>query len=592
MYHWVFGVALATLASVTSNLGLNLQKLAHLRIAGKEPKNGESSSGGSSESRSIDIDLDYRSVEPACDDDDDDGDDCDEQQQPTQPYYQHNVWRLGLALVVLGSLADFAALGFAAQSIVAPLGSLTLVSNIFFAQMMLGESVSRRDVLATLSIVAGSSVAVAFASHQDEIYSIRQLFSFYLRPEFVVYSVCVGALIVFMYSSIMHMNTTLLVHGADSHEYGKLKKYHRFAYAALSGTMGAQSVLFAKCTAELLLNTLSGNGMLFVHWQSYLVIGGLGGTIVCQIRWLNEALQHFDALYVVPVFQSFWIICSVVSGLIFFGEYRTMGATSAVMFPLGVLTTVTGVWVLSKRGIEDAEHAAASAAAAAATASTGDESHKVPAGAVVIGSLASASKSDGRSRHGQLNVRNERDVMPLLREVDDEDEDDDEDDYGIDDGRRPMRRHSDRHSPNSQTTAGGTASPTTAAASRRSLRSRSKSVASEQSPSSSSSVSRMLGPIIDKIHSTISPHHTPSYGPVPDSAAMLEVDDAVGFRGTGVPAAWTPSGNFRMGLVFKPHVHHATESQQLQQHQQMFLLQHQTQQQTQQQRRNKKKDYQ
>jgi uncharacterized membrane protein len=69
----------------------------------------------------------------------------------------------------LGSLFDFAALAFAAQSIVAPLGSLTLVSNILFAPLLLDERVARRDVIATLGIVAGSIVSVVFATHDETI---------------------------------------------------------------------------------------------------------------------------------------------------------------------------------------------------------------------------------------------------------------------------------------------------------------------------------------------------------------------------------------------------------------------------------------
>lgn len=43
-------------------------------------------------------------------------------------------------------------------------------------------------------------------------------------------------------------------------QYYRLIKYHRFCYAALAGTIGAQSVLFAKCSAELIVNSFLGKG--------------------------------------------------------------------------------------------------------------------------------------------------------------------------------------------------------------------------------------------------------------------------------------------------------------------------------------------
>ncbi len=85
-------------------------------------------------------------------------------------YYKSKVWVLGLALIILGSAADFAALAFGAQSIIAPLGSLTLVSNVFFAPCLLGEKLTQRDVFATAAIVTGASIAIIFASHKDTIY--------------------------------------------------------------------------------------------------------------------------------------------------------------------------------------------------------------------------------------------------------------------------------------------------------------------------------------------------------------------------------------------------------------------------------------
>lgn len=105
-------------------------------------------------------------------------------------YSKHGLWRIGLGLIIFGSFADFAALSFAPQvnyphntrkvlnyslqlvlqSLVAPLGSLTLVSNVVFAPILLRETIGTRDIIGTVTIVIGSAVAVAFASHEDVVY--------------------------------------------------------------------------------------------------------------------------------------------------------------------------------------------------------------------------------------------------------------------------------------------------------------------------------------------------------------------------------------------------------------------------------------
>jgi len=311
-YHWAVGVILAAFASVVSNLGLNFQKLTHIQNAGK----GEKAHAN---------------------------------------YYKSKLWMLGLAMIILGSLADFAALAFGAQSIIAPLGSLTLVSNVFFAPCLLGETLTARDIFATITIIFGATIAVIFASHKDTIYGLEQLFGFYEQPRFGLYAIFIMVTIGVLWSAIQYMET-IRKESHRSPQYLRLVKYHRFCYAALSGTIGAQSVLFAKCTAELVVNSVMGQGFLLSYYQTWLVLICMCTTVFLQLKWLNQGLQRFDALYIVPVFQSFWILISVIAGLIFFGEYAEMNKIQSAMFPVGIFFTIAGVYFLSQRGVDEEAH--------------------------------------------------------------------------------------------------------------------------------------------------------------------------------------------------------------------------------------------
>jgi uncharacterized membrane protein len=71
---------------------------------------------------------------------------------------------------VIGSAADFVALSFAPQSLVAPLGALTMVSNVIFAPLILREHVTTKDLIATFIILSGSVLAVAFGAHVEYSY--------------------------------------------------------------------------------------------------------------------------------------------------------------------------------------------------------------------------------------------------------------------------------------------------------------------------------------------------------------------------------------------------------------------------------------
>jgi len=129
--------------------------------------------------------------------------------------------------------------------------------------------------------------------------------------------------------------------------FRRLRTYQRFAYPSISGAAGAFSVLFAKCFIRLFQNLINGENV-FLHYQTYLVLAGLGASIFFQIRWLNDGLLRFDASYTVPVFTAFWILLSATSGLIFYQEYSTMGTNQMVYFGLGIAITVLCVVSLSR----------------------------------------------------------------------------------------------------------------------------------------------------------------------------------------------------------------------------------------------------
>jgi len=304
-YFWILGVLLATTGSIVSNLGVNFQKLAHKKMADL----GEKGS-----------------------------------------YTKNKYWIVGLVMVIIGSFADFAALTFAPQSLVAPLGSMTLVTNSILAPLLIGEKVVKRDLLATAVIIFGSVLAVTFASHTDVVYSTVDLFAFYFHADFLIYIISVLAFIFYLHWKIRKIEVYERI-SRTSPEYVKHRLFHRFAYPAMSGSIGAQSVLFAKCVCELLVNSVEGNGVLFTYWQSYIVITCMFVCIGLQIKWINEGLARFDASYTVPVFTSFWILLSIISGMVFYREWVGMKVAQSVMFVIGVFITLGGVIALSKREV-------------------------------------------------------------------------------------------------------------------------------------------------------------------------------------------------------------------------------------------------
>ena len=122
-------------------------------------------------------------------------------------YFRQPLWFLGLSGVIFGALFDFAALGFIAQSLATPLGSVTMVANVvcavllysmyrvtaegchvasqIFAHLWLKEPLSADDIKATAAIVSGAVLVAAFADKAETCYTMDELLPLYVKPAFI-----------------------------------------------------------------------------------------------------------------------------------------------------------------------------------------------------------------------------------------------------------------------------------------------------------------------------------------------------------------------------------------------------------------------
>lgn len=305
---WVIGFAIAVVFSFLASVGINLQKKA--------------------------LKQNELMAEP-------------------KPAYRLPLWMLGFILCVVGSVLDFVAFGLAPQSLLAPLAALTLVWNMMLAPCFNKEKLSRKDIVSTLIIFVGATIAVVFASHTSPSYNLEMLMQLYRDPLTIVYFCVVFLTVVAHFAAIKVVDNLCL-----------MSKRHRIiqvgtpamwstirlvGYAGLAGTLGGQSVLFAKSTAELLKGVFNGDASCFVHYQTYLIALALAVCLVLQIKYLNGGLVHYDALSMVPVYQAYWVISGVLGGVIYFQEIRTFSVLQAVMFVLGIGISIFGVVLLSRR---------------------------------------------------------------------------------------------------------------------------------------------------------------------------------------------------------------------------------------------------
>mmetsp|Transcript_4747 Transcript_4747/g.5867 ORF Transcript_4747/g.5867 Transcript_4747/m.5867 type:complete len:363 (+) Transcript_4747:96-1184(+) len=250
-------------------------------------------------------------------------------------------WVAGLVCLVVGSIVDFMSFGLAPQSLLAPLAALSLVWNLGMASYLHGESYSKYDLYATFLIFLGTGVSISYASHEEKDYALSELMELWRQPRMAVYGVLVPLVLLFHWGLVRATTRGMIVG-----RRGKILQM--VGYAGFAGTIGGQSLLFAKSAMELIKDAFRGSDA-FWHIQTYIIIGLMAGCLLMQITFLNDGLKNFDSLYVIPVYESYWIIAGVLGGLVYFGEMEALDSQQRHMFLLGIAITFTGLFVLTRK---------------------------------------------------------------------------------------------------------------------------------------------------------------------------------------------------------------------------------------------------
>ena len=246
-----------------------------------------------------------------------------------KPFLQP-LWLIGMAVIVVDAIGDFVFIGMAPQSMLAPLGSLSLGFNVILAPFFHREErVTRTTVLATAVIYVGSIISVLYAASSNPSYNLARIKELAGNPYFIDYIV-----FIFVLQGVILLN-------------GKMRGFGMLHYTALAGTLGGETLIFAKTSSELVKNAILRRD--FDDLRNPISIVAVIMTVVTaltQLHVLNLGLAKFEAVIVVPVYQTFLNACAITMGLIFFQEYRLMSRKDTTMYSVGLVITLVGVKML------------------------------------------------------------------------------------------------------------------------------------------------------------------------------------------------------------------------------------------------------
>ncbi|KAJ2723186.1 hypothetical protein GGI07_002821 [Coemansia sp. Benny D115] len=109
------------------------------------------------------------------------------------------LWSVGLIIFILGNVVNFVALQFAPQSLVAPLGAVSLVTNVIVAPLLNKEKISMFDVGGIALIIAGCVIVVVFSGIVQQDYRLCVLIQLLKAKPTVLYLCLIFAAILGIY---------------------------------------------------------------------------------------------------------------------------------------------------------------------------------------------------------------------------------------------------------------------------------------------------------------------------------------------------------------------------------------------------------
>ena len=353
---WVLGVILILLGSLGNNLGNNLVSLAH-----KETKVVEETvhcpAGNAGDATVVTDDDRYEKGMESGQNSPNTNGRTDIEDNRGLPQAEMlvvvkdcpkkkgmSLRTIGTLVFVFGNLFTFAAFGFGAQSLLASLESVQFVSNVVFAKYVHKEKITKRMLVATLSIVVGNVLVVLFSEHAAKLYTSEDLIYLYRHNTAYQAYLAIAAFLWFInHFTYRYYYKARIVQRRFLWNHSFVEP---FTFTISSAIIGTQAVLLSKCMSMLIQVSAYGDNefnrpTIFVVLVSWLIL------VAYWLRRLDLGLSLYPPLFIIPVMQVFFVFFAIMCGGIYFEEFVGYDSTQYSGFGVGVIMILGGVYGLA-----------------------------------------------------------------------------------------------------------------------------------------------------------------------------------------------------------------------------------------------------
>ncbi|KAI9444118.1 DUF803-domain-containing protein [Lactarius indigo] len=244
-------------------------------------------------------------------------------------YLKNPIWWTGMAIMVLGELANFAAYSFAPPILVTPLGSLSVIIGAILASYLLEEQLGHLGRLGCTICLLGSLIIVLHAPADKDIQTVDEVLRYAVQPGFLMYCFCV---LVF----------TLVMIYAVAPRYGRSNP---LVYISICSLVGSVSIMAIKGFGIAVKLTLSGNNQ-FIYVSTYIFGLVVSFCIMVQMNYFNKALDTFSTNVVNPLYYVCFSTATIVASLILFQGINTDNPVNTISLLVGFVVIFIGMHLL------------------------------------------------------------------------------------------------------------------------------------------------------------------------------------------------------------------------------------------------------
>ncbi|KAH7928929.1 DUF803-domain-containing protein [Leucogyrophana mollusca] len=249
-------------------------------------------------------------------------------------YLKSPLWWLGMTMMILGELCNFAAYAFVEALVVTPMGALSVVICAILSSIFLKEKLTFFGWLGCALCIIGSVIIALNGPQEQSVGEIEQFKELFIAPGFLSY---ISVLIAIALSIIIYFGP----------RYGKNSMLW---YISVCSTIGGISVSVTTGLGSAIVSTAMGYNQ-FNNWFIYFLFAFVAVTLVTEVYYLNVALALFNTAMVTPTYYVLFSFCSMLTTIVLFQGLKA-SVSQILTIVLAFLTICVGITILQMSKID------------------------------------------------------------------------------------------------------------------------------------------------------------------------------------------------------------------------------------------------